>query len=353
MLKINRTVLVLFGTASSCACDNRAPTVPAAAVEVSVAPFDLPEVTDVTYTLTLRNGDGDLVWVKENLRSSEYGTGDGSLTYIGTCDPATAPNTLELVIVDLYEGAAVIPVTEYENPCPISEPCILPANCEASDEPQNPIDFNLTVAMVGGSNKGFFDIAMRFSDIFCSAQLSCREGLLFIDSQRAKTHVLGFACVSGIATPTHLYLNDIDVECDDGVVALDPSLDKGNQAGIGPVGAWAIYRDNENLAGMRKGYWNTAFALEPDAANCHVSSQLTASERAFEGHTTPTHTTYPVIVVDFDLGDTSEPCHATQQLDTLPSGVLTAYTAIDETLCFTHLAEVKSTGLSVDSGSCP
>jgi hypothetical protein len=322
-------------------------------VEILVAPFDLTEVTDATYTLRLRNGDGDVVWVKEDISSSRYGDGDGSLTYVGTCDPTSLPNSIELVLVDLYDGTLVIPASEYQNPCTPTEPCVLPVTCSESGETQPAIEFNLTIAMSSLENKGFFDIGIRFSDIFCSSQLSCRDELLFVASERSKTHTLGFTCVAGVATTTHLYIDDLVVTCDNGSASLNPSLETGNQVELGPVGAWSIFRNNVELAGMRQGYWNIAFALVSSANNCHVSSMMTASEEALVDQVTPAHTTYPFIILDYPLGDAADACHPLQQLDSVGSGLWTEYTDINEALCYEHEAEVKSTGLSVDDRDCP
>ena len=79
-----------------------------ARVAVSAAPLRLPGISDVEYTVTVRNDAGDTVWSKA-VSSSQYGDGAGAFSYVGSCDAASNPNQVQLVIdrLDDSDGATV------------------------------------------------------------------------------------------------------------------------------------------------------------------------------------------------------------------------------------------------------
>ncbi|MFO0745321.1 MAG: hypothetical protein U1F43_06530 [Myxococcota bacterium] len=214
------------------ACSNAGPADPNG-VTIKVAPLDLPGVTDASYTITVKQG-AETVWSESSITADQYGNGKGDITYIGTCDaddgipeegPATATNTVELVLESLNGGA----ITEFQNPCPATKPCTQEILCTENADAQ--VTFNITI--MRDANQGFFDIAVNFQDLFCSAKFDCEyeDGtpihLLFDGSDRAATAVLAFACTSGDGgSATNLYLNDIHVDCsteDSSVLEMRPT----------------------------------------------------------------------------------------------------------------------------------
>jgi hypothetical protein len=321
-------------------------------IAISVAPLGYDDLTNARYTLTLRNGLGEAIWSQSNLESDDFGNGKGDLTYIGGCDLDQPDGTFELVLDALYTGnpPAELPVEDYENPCPTEAPCVQPALCSESETQVT--QFSLVIVLK--AEKGFLDVGIRLSDIFCSATVSCKEELLFIGGRRSKTHILGLACAAGLGTETRLYMRDLRLTCPGTpVVSLDPSGQKGNQPPIGPVGAWALYRDNEEFEGYRKGFWNIGLALAPHTPDCLLTATMTAAEGPLADRTTPIDTKYPVIEVSQRLGPADAACHPTQELDGNNSHIATRYTDFDETICFEHEADIRTVGLRLYGGLCP
>lgn len=157
---------VVLATLPACAPD--APDQPGARVAVSVAPLTLPGITNARYTLEIHNSGGDLVATRE-VTSVAYGAGDGSLSYVAPCDadPAVSHNSVSLTLLDVYGGAsgqAVIDPSTYANPGTVTRQVTCEANADVA------VSFDLTIARQ--ANQGFFDVAVSFSDIFCSAKLS-------------------------------------------------------------------------------------------------------------------------------------------------------------------------------------
>ncbi len=349
-------------------------------VVIGVSPFQVEDITDAEYTLTLKNGNGEVIWSRAGVRSTLYGAGDGSLSYIATCDPDSPDNTIELVLTGLYVGNnELVSSDEYVNPCTAAEPCVQPFTCAPNGG--GSLDFNLTITV--DSNKGFIKTGVRFQDLFCSAELACRDELLHIGGVRSKTHMLSFTCASGYGTTSHLYYQDITLDCIGlPTVNLNPGLPRGNQSPTGVVSAWTIYRDNDTLPGYRMGFWNVAFALDPTALGCRVRATLAASEDPLGGQScasdatcggttgscaippgsaagtcsfeSPPNHKYPIIRLDYVIGDASSACHAPVPLDGSPPEMQLTYTDFTERICFEHQAEITpGTGLLVDSLPCP
>ncbi len=336
-------------------CDESATIVeqppPRGRIKAAVGPLGYDDLTNARYTLTLKNENGDQVW-SNTIESDNFGNGSGDLSYLGSCDLGAPHGTFELVLDALYTGnpPTLLDPNDYENPCPAGNPCIKEALC--SEDETHITEFKLVIIIK--AKKGFFDIAVRISDIFCSATLSCKEQLLFVGGERRKTHILGFACTAGLGSNTRLYMSDLVLECQGmAPIWLDPGGPKGNQETFAPIGAWAIYRDNEELEGYRKGFWNLAFALEEDASSCRLRTRMTAAEGPLVERTTPLGTKYPVIDVDLDIGTQSDICHPTYLLDGENPHIATRYTDFDEAVCFEHEADIRTTGLKVYGGICP
>ncbi len=294
-------------------CADAAPT--PKGLSIAVAPLTLPSIGKVCYDIEVTNGpdkSGDTVWAKgtpglndgtpdtDAVCSTQYGNdGGGDITYIGTCDadgqadPSDAAgertNSVTVWFDGIYDdGLAYIDPTGpngWRNPCVDAEGdeigCTLNVLCEENADAL--VEFNFTV--MREANQGFFDIAVNFGDIFCSAKFDCSSevdgvcsgpggtcttgelatGLTTCDTNadcraqadlnllhdaegdRAKTFVLGFACTAGPGTDvqTELYLNDLEFDCggdgDPEVFSSDFTLSTagivdGNQCDAGATG---------------------------------------------------------------------------------------------------------------------
>ena len=292
------------------------------ALSIQVAPLSLPGVTNARYTLTVTNGvdgGGEVVWTR-TIDSAQYGDGAGALAYVGPCDADTGTNSVELVLEELDEGNGVpIDVGTYMNPTPLIKNATCVANADV------PVTFDITIARA--ASQGFFDVAVSFEDIFCSAKLDCvRDGtnddleLLhnpLAGNQRDLTAVFGFACTaSPTGSETYLYMDQPVITCANltdpitvditGLGNVDLTADPSSNLDDYLFGA-AVYRGNEMLAA--KSYWNVNFGLNDQrfasAGTCTLSGRATASAAAWaqtpQGFPVPEGSVYPVVVWDVTL----------------------------------------------------
>ena len=306
------SLLLALAALSACQANAPAPTTVDAGprVAINVAPLSLTEVTDARFTLTVTNGPngtGTTVWSRE-VTSSQYGDGAGGLSYVGPCDPTNGGiNTVTVTIEDLYDGPNPIAANSWQNPTPVS----LEAPCSPNSD--TPVTFNLTV--VRSANQGFFDVAVEFQDIFCSAKLDCLSedntdlNLLHRPNggDRDLTAVLAVACTGSPTGSTYLYMDDLLIDCE-GQFPVFGRVRPTGQGNITPLanpgnylyGA-AVYRGVEELA--NKAYWNVALGLDETtfAANgeCSLIARATASRLPFSqtdpGFAVPSGVIYPVI----------------------------------------------------------
>ncbi|TNF30068.1 MAG: hypothetical protein EP329_14280 [Deltaproteobacteria bacterium] len=332
--------LSMVAALSSCAPEIAQPT---ASLSLTVAPLSYPGITDATFDIAVRNASSQVVFQK-SLTSRGYGPGDGSLSYVGTCDASDGenPNTVSLTLTGLFTGAGgavEIPASQYQNPGTLE----LDVDCVENTDVA--VQFDLTI--LRQANQGFFDIAVSFSDIYCSAKLDCvdQDGAplaLLHDAAgaRAQTVVLGLACTGDIAAggETWLYRDPVVVTCADGTATVDPGAGPGNlsegagitSTGTAPLFGAAVYY-GEELLGFNKRYWNVLLGLKPDATGCAVTTQATASPDALTLGATPAGTTWPIITWDVDVTDagdavvcTTHPVNGEAPHD----GVATAYTGL-------------------------
>ncbi|MCA9515671.1 MAG: hypothetical protein KC635_12065, partial [Myxococcales bacterium] len=93
-------------------------------VAVNVAPLDLPGLSDVVWTLTVKNGAATpVVVMQRDVGSAAYGAADGSLSFVGPCDGQANPNTVTLELARLVaEGGEEIPASAYAAPPPLTKP---------------------------------------------------------------------------------------------------------------------------------------------------------------------------------------------------------------------------------------
>lgn len=354
------------------------------AVEIEVAPLTLPGVTDVCYGIYVQNGSGQVVDALNNICSTQYGNnGGGDISYVVPCD-ASAGNEVHTVTLVLEgfkttaTGTNWADETQYKNPCgwntsgPLvgSNPVTTPSETSAPTPPGNDgnvnydgticqrtftcqenedvaVVFNLTV--MRDADQGFFDVAVNFEDIFCSAKFdSCYDGdapieLLFGDDTdtdtnnaagdavgdepgRDKTGVFAMACTAGAGAniTTDILMSKVIVNCPapTGSFSLPLSgltpptgnqyvtVDADGDTQVDDKVQYAIYAGSESLdcgqdGPCNKAYYNIAINLEDLPEGCTLSLQATAQDLnkpAFTGGTVTTMatsgTTYPFVQVN-------------------------------------------------------
>jgi len=345
------------------ACSGQAdPAADGPSFQIEVAPLELPGVADACYTLAVYNtpragigGAGALVWTETSVCADQYGDNRGSLTYVGTCDasPDGRTNTVSLELEGLCQTDGCDPTddddpgtiasTTYVNPCPVGSPCFLERPC--AENADTAVEFDLTI--MRDASQGFFDFAVTFDDVFCSAKLDCVDAFLQRPGgARDLTAILAFACTSG-ADETCLYAEPVRLDCGGtNVWTIDPALGPGMIAESSPLlFAAATYKGDEAFTGFRKSYWNVALGLDEAAFgvnDCTLSWSTTASQTPLPGDgpfTTREGTTYPVlrwerdIIVDGALACDAHPLNQVAAGEETPS-VWTAYTPIAEPATF-------------------
>ncbi|PKN56759.1 MAG: hypothetical protein CVU56_14600 [Deltaproteobacteria bacterium HGW-Deltaproteobacteria-14] len=315
-------------------------------IAIEVAPLHLEGVTDAVYAIRVTNapdGGGEVVWERTSLTSSQFGDGAGALSYVGPCDADAGVNSVTLTLLTLYEGdGSVVSEDAYDNPGALTR------DVECLEDGDVSVVFDLTI--VRDARQGFFDVAVDFDNIFCSAKLDCeRDDGSNIDllinpaaNGRDMTAVLGLACVGDpTALDTYLYMNDIRIVCDGpdyAPVIIDPT-GKGNIDTNGPgssnadgylFGA-AVFRGAEQLAGQA--YWNIALGLNElefqDAGDCVLSARATASAEEWaqttSGFPLPEGTVYPVIEWNVPLTNSGGRVCTRHAVNAPGSGVETVY----------------------------
>jgi len=346
-------VIALMSSTAACIQGEPASTTPH--LELAVAPLTLPEVQNVCYTLAVRNEAGELLWSKQHVCADRYGVANqGSLSYVGTCDAtdgndldSVATNTVTLTIENLYDarhpwtGDATVAgagPADWQNPCadvvgtPAVEGCSQPAVCSANAD--TAVSFNLTV--MRSADQGFFDVAVTFQDIFCSAKVDCVPALLqHTDGTRGPTAIVALACTSGQGdTPTQLYLDDLDIDCQTGADYTVAPIGPGGLLGAQGPGIFqaSLYYGSEALADVDSCYWNTAIGLGTLGNDCHLKTRATASQAAFSdsqgAFQSPDATTWPVIDIDVTLTSGAGAPLCTSHPLNGGNGVATTYTTL-------------------------
>ncbi|PKN56891.1 MAG: hypothetical protein CVU56_13695 [Deltaproteobacteria bacterium HGW-Deltaproteobacteria-14] len=354
----------LVGLALASCVAEPPPTSAGPVLAVDVAALNLQGVGDVVWDLEVRNGAStpEIVW-QRRVASSGYGDGAGSASYVGTCDASANPNTVRVWVVGVYaapvdavgsfasgaSGGASGDAVDFENPTALATPLERTVDC--SDNTDVAVQFD--VALMRPAEQGFFDIAVNFNDIFCSAKFDCctetSDGaacasdisLLFdATGARATTYVLGFACAAGTGdgVETELFLDPLALDCTspsaatfDADLLLDPSGAAGNQCAAGDTGMHdcagvvtelhvnadtylyqvGVYRGVEDLTSggldARKVYWNVALGVKrPAIAGCWLKTRATADDAlgssVFDHGTVAAGAVYPYVQWEVDLG---------------------------------------------------
>ncbi len=320
------------------ACAGAAPDAgPSSGVQITVAPLSLPSVTNADYRLQVHSGAGAQV-VDVAVSADQYGDGAGSLSYLAPCDASDGDNVVTIELLELYGGSAgtaALDRASYQNPGPLSRT----APCRENEDTF--VSFDITI--LRAANQGFFDVAVSFDDIFCSAKLDCVDALLTDGAgDRNTTLVLGFACTAGAnEQDTWLYLDDVVVACDGGNVTLSPTSGPGRVdealvvEGASPLFGAMIFQGEEAL-GFKKRFWNIALGFTA-GDDCRLSTAGTAAGTELEGKTTPAATTWPVIIWDVDISDGDGTLICSEHPIHGDNGVATAYTPIEAPRTFAHV----------------
>jgi len=314
-------------------------------VSINMAALNLQGVGDVVWDVEVVNGadPAQVVWQKR-LSSTGYGDSAGSASYVGPCDadPGVNENTVKVWVVGVYSspvatlgtfasgavGGATPPDVEFQNPT-TDGALTQVATCQENAD----VFVQFDVALMRPAQQGFFDIAVNFNNIFCSAKFDCcadtdangcaTDGtedieLLFDASgARSSTMVLGFACTAGATAgvETELYLDALQLDCTTPTaetfaadITLNPSGPAGNQCTAGADGMstctgvvtesngvdadaylyqLAIFRGLEQLQSggvdAQKVYWNLALGVKraetgADITDCWLRTQGTADD---------------------------------------------------------------------------
>ncbi|MCB9734902.1 MAG: hypothetical protein H6745_20130 [Deltaproteobacteria bacterium] len=198
-------------TAGACA-DTSAPTTTqdGTPFDLNIAALTLNGVADAVWDIKVENEAGETVFTTR-ISSNQYGDGKGSASYVGTCDAQTnggttgtnfdpgfvdgssagddtkCYNKITVDIRGIYSGAAALRGFEgygdgvrsrrvpdgrarsrsldFQNPGPLTQVK------ECKENGDTFVQFD--VALMRPAQQGFFDIAVNFNDIFCSAKFDC------------------------------------------------------------------------------------------------------------------------------------------------------------------------------------
>lgn len=321
------------------ACAGAAPPT-GARLEVKVAPLDLPDIGNAQYTIVVANADTDVVWTA-TVTSDRFGDGVGSIAYVGTCDASSNPHTATLTLDKLWdtESHLLESPEDYRDPGPITLGDIV---CRENADVA--VVFDLT--LMRAAEQGFFDVAVDFEDVFCSAKVDCVDELLHDGDTRGPTVVLGLACTAGGSRtgpePSRMYFGDLTLSCVDPGGSLPPigvTLHPGDvtrpglQAPVpGLLYQWAEYHGQEGFLDVDKCYWNHAFGLDVDAIGdrvCTLSGAATASNRELPGGVIDPDVVWPVISFSVEVLSADGALCGNHPLDGGAGGVTTGYVKPD------------------------
>jgi len=222
------------------------------------------------------------------------------------------------------------------------------------------------------ANQGFFDVAVNFDDIFCSAKVDCPSRLLHNPNTdlREATAVVALACTSGEGSPTYLHASDLTLTCT-GETNLEYALANTTAVGQhGPVATdsgnagvyqWATYQGREFVdaegSSIEKCYWNRAVGLDLAALatlgadTCTISGIATATQSpdvtsAIGGP----GTSYPIIRWSADVLTGGATLCQNNPLDGAGSGVTTDYvTASTDPMTLPRFSRTYTCGAAAPS----
>jgi hypothetical protein len=280
-------------------------------VAITVVPNALPGVSDVCYSLTVSNAAGEVLWTRDDVCSSRFGTAAGDVSYVGPCDPNSNPNKVDLVLANLTGTNDTL---DFANPCPPGAPCSKTVQCQ--QRATTPVDFQLAVTIFD-PNQGFVGIGVDLDAVFCSARLDCAadsgtDPLLIlrdpVTGARVPTVVLNTACFRADGEPLFLYGSDVTVQCDVGAATFDPALGPGNQFAtvLTPPGFFAASTYDAPGGNPAWQSFALALALKPSATSCRLTAAFSplvsaAAVAVPGGFAIPPQS--PVIAFDVGLTD--------------------------------------------------
>ena len=311
--------LPMFAVVALAACGGEQPASPGGKIAVTVKPLSLSGIGNAWYTIRVYGADPELgpaplVAEIDSVDADRFGDGRGSLAYVVPCDGSSAYNWVELTLDELRdEGGGIVQADTWQNPTPV----VKRAECVANRD--TAVAFDLTI--MRDAKQGFFDIAVEFEDVFCSAKFDCVDGdqqpldLLFdpATGKRDTTGVLAFACTAGEGESTWLHMSDVYIECDaDGDGGNPPTTywnapvgRPGNRGPMAPLFfETGLYMGEEQLPGVDKCYWNLAFGIAEGApAGCKLVVDATASGESWLGRDgrSPEDAVYPYIHYEVPL----------------------------------------------------
>ncbi|TNF38155.1 MAG: hypothetical protein EP329_01255 [Deltaproteobacteria bacterium] len=306
------TLALAVAFASGCAQAPPSGPESAGRLDVNISALTLSGVSNANYTLEVLNEDGETVF-SITLDSAQYGAG-ASASYVGTCDASDpnldghAENTVQLTVNGLDDtGGTPIPVDRWQNPT-ATGPLERVVDCVENTDV--PVTFD--IAILRAANQGFFDIAVDFDDLFCSAKADCEYApgqpiTLLHDASgaRAQTLVMGFACTGGADSDTHLYWQSVAITCDGQSYDLAAAMSanaRGNQGALGGlVFQHAYYFGHEQLGTYDKLYFDLAIGLDVAELGvnghtaCTLDAVATMSDGPLTGGETPAGSAWPIV----------------------------------------------------------
>ncbi len=356
-------------------------------IAFQIAPLTLETLKDACYSFAIENGEDagsrELVvgrgpqaaavhseitgTAARSICASQFGNaGGGDISYVAPCD-ADRPSHLVTLWVDALcdsASAGTNPagwnsasgLTQYERGNPICgtgstqqiqnyvNPCGT-AGCElnvtCAENADTPVSFNFTV--MGQADQGFFDVAVNFDDVFCSAKLedcyTTGDAINLVhdpvSKERIRTAVAAVACTAGPDKPgddvtTHLNMSLFTITCGDGRTGTLNFTDVTSEGNLTlddfPA---AVYFGTERLPGANKVYTSVAIGIGT-STNCQVTWNVFPTNGPLpEFEWSNTWNSYGY--VQFDGGDLggatlegTPSCH-THELNGDGSAVTTAY----------------------------
>ncbi|MFT7579752.1 MAG: hypothetical protein ACI9MR_001418 [Myxococcota bacterium] len=342
------TLIAIAGVVSGCSQAEEGAL--AEGLRITVAPLTLDNVEEVSYGIKVRSAT-ETVWERTGLTSTQYGDGQSAVTYIGPCDASNNPHTIELTIEEIRaDGQALVDPGDFINPAPAGQP-LRQVDVTCVENGDVLVAFDITV--IRNAQQGFFDVAVNFDDIFCSAKVDCRDAFLHdpTTDDRGASAIVGFACTAGENSPTYLHTSDLTLSCTGAAGTVTYPLANGGglgqhgpvtAAGVGVPGVfdWATYQGNESLTSngepLQKCFWNRAVGLDLTSfqaggvTSCTLSGIATASETPeISDVLGGTSSSYPIIRFSVDVLSEGTTLCENQPLNGDGSGVTTEYVTSD------------------------
>ena len=343
-------------------------------IAFGVSPLTLDSLTDACYSFAVVNASNNLVvgrgpgaanahtglvngTAANSLCASQFGNGDGGdISYVAPCDASISPTDETVHTVTLWVDAlcttgngdatqqpnyfapnSICPEMQaYVNPCGVVG-CDLQVTCVENAD--TPVEFNFTI--MGQADQGFFDIAVNFDDVFCSAKLDdCNTNGEKIDlmfdattGARINTIVAAVSCTGGPGdgVDTQLNFTPLVVNClsdsTGGSLDLSSVGEEGNVligTGLYPS---AVYYGTESLEGVNKVYTTVAIGIG-DRSDCTLQWNVVPTNGPFAASSdSGIYSSYGFVnFAGRDLGGSD--CHA-NPLNGESSGVKTSYAPTD------------------------